>query len=171
MWIISFLPEWVFHLIFGVGIVGVVASFFLGMLPAIRQYKLPLQIISILTLVLGVYLEGGLADYKEWEARVKEMEAKIAVAEEKANTKNVEIQEKVVTQTKIVREKGKEVVKYLDRYNDREVLKEVPGPERVRVEEVIKYVEKCPIPQELVDIHNQASTLNKASTKSEGEKK
>jgi flagellar biosynthesis component FlhA len=171
MWIISFLPEWVFHLIFGLGILGVIASFFLGMIPVIKQYKLPLQIISILTLMLGVYLQGGLADYKEWEAKVKEMEAKIAVAEEQAKGKNVEIQEKVVTQTKVVREKGKDIVKYIDRYNDREVLKEIPGPERVRVEEVIKYVEKCPIPKEIVDIHNQAATLNKSATKPEGEKK
>lgn len=171
MWIISFLPEWVFHLIFGIGLIGVVTGFFLGFIPFVKQYKLPIQIVSILVLVLGVYLQGGLADYKEWEAKVKELEAKVAVAEEKAKTKNVEIQEKVVTQTKIVREKGKEVVKYIDRYNDREILKEIPGPERVRVEEVIKYVERCPVPQEIVDIHNQAATLNKAATKNEGEKK
>ena len=171
MWIISFLPEWVFHLIFGLGILGVIASFFLGAIPVIKQYKLPLQIISILTLMLGVYLEGGLADYKEWDAKVKEMEAKIAVAEEKAKTKNVEIQEKVVTQTKVVREKGNDIIKYIDRYNDREVVKEIPGPERVKVEEVIKYVERCPVPQGILDIHNQAATLNKSATKPEGEKK
>jgi len=83
MWIISILPEWAFHLILTVGIIGTVAGFALGMIPAIKQYKIPIQVISLLVLSLGLYLEGGLADYKEWEARVKEMEAKVAVAEEK----------------------------------------------------------------------------------------
>lgn len=145
MWIISFLPEWVFHLIFGLGVVGVIVGFFMGFIPFVRQYKLPIQIISLLTLVLGVYLEGGLADYKEWDAKVKEMEAKVAVAEEKAKTKNVEIQEKVVTQTKVIREKGKDIIKYIDR-------------EVVKNEEVVKYIERCPsIPASIIEEHNKAA--------------
>lgn len=150
MWIITVLPEWAFHLLFSVGIIGTIVGFFLGMIPAIKQYKLPIQIISLLVLTLGVYLEGSLADYKEWEARVKEMEAKVAVAEEKANTKNVEVQEKIVTQTKVIREKGKEIIKYIDK-------------EVVKTEEIIKYVENCPVPKAIIDIHNDAAVLNKAA--------
>ena len=152
MWILSILPEWAFHLILTVGIIGTVAGFALGMIPAIRQYKLPIQVISLLVLSLGLYLEGGLADYKTWEARVKEMEAKVAVAEEKANTKNVEVQEKIVTQTKVIREKGKDIIKYIDK-------------EVIKTEEVIKYIEMCPVPKAIIDIHNDAATsiLNKAA--------
>jgi len=150
MWIITVLPEWAFHLLLSAGIIGTVAGFFLGMIPAIKQYKLPIQVISLLVLVLGVYLEGGLADYKEWEARVKEMEAKVAVAEEKAKTTNVEVQEKIVTQTKVIREKGKEIIKYIDK-------------EVVKTEEVIKYVENCPVPKGIIDVHNEAAAMNKAA--------
>ena len=150
MWILSILPEWAFHLILSVGILGTIAGFALGMIPAIRQYKLPIQVISLLVLSLGLYLEGGLADYKEWEARVKEMEAKVALAEEKANTKNVEVQEKIVTQTKVIREKGKDIIKYIDK-------------EVIKTEEVIKYVENCPVPKAIIDIHNDAAILNKAA--------
>jgi hypothetical protein len=150
MWIISILPEWAFHLILSAGIIGTVAGFALGMIPAIRQYKIPIQVISLLVLSLGLYLEGGLADYKEWEARVKEMEAKVAVAEEKAKTVNVEVQEKIVTQTKVIREKGKDIIKYIDK-------------EVVKTEEVIKYVENCPVPKAIIDIHNDAAILNKAA--------
>ena len=39
------------------------------------------------------------------------------------------------------------------------VLKEIPGPERIRVEEVIKYVERCPVPAELLDAHNRAAAI------------
>lgn len=145
MWIISFLPEWVFHLIFGLGVVGVIAGFFLGFIPFIRQYKLPIQIVSLLTLVLGVYLEGGLADHKEWEAKVKEIEAKLAVAEEKSKNTNTQVQEKVVEKTKVIREKGKDIIKYIDR-------------EVVKNEEVVKYIERCPnIPAAIIEEHNKAA--------------
>ena len=53
--------------------------------------------------------------------------------------------------------------KYIDRYKDREVIKTLPGEERVRVEEVIKYVENCPVPKELLDIHNNAARMNKST--------
>ena len=77
--------------------------------------------------------------------------------------KNVEIQEKVVEKTKVIREKGKDIIKYVDRWNTKEVIKE--GPERIRREEVIKYIENCPVPKEIIDLHNQATELNKAATK------
>jgi hypothetical protein len=168
MWILSILPEAAIHIIFGLGILGTIAGFVLGFIPFVKTYKLAIQIISLLVLVLGVYLEGGLADYKEWELKVKEMEAKIAQAETKSSEKNVEIQEKIVEKTKIVKEKGRDIIKYVDKWNTKEVIKEVEGPERIKREEVIKYIENCPVPKEMIDIHNQAATLNKAI---EGEKK
>jgi hypothetical protein len=155
MWILSILPEAAIHTIFGLGILGTIAGFVLGFIPFIKAYKLAIQIISILVLVLGVYLEGGLADYKEWELKVKEMEAKVAQAETKSANTNIEIQEKVVEKTKVIREKGRDIIKYIDK-------------EIVKKEEVIKYIEHCPVPKEIIDLHNQAATLNKAA---EGEKK
>jgi hypothetical protein len=163
MWILSILPEAAIHTIFGLGILGTIAGFVLGFIPFIKTYKLAIQVISIFVLVLGVYLEGGLADYKEWELKVKEMEAKVAQAEAQSANKNVEIQEKIVENTKVIREKGRDIIKYVDRWNTKEVVKEVEGPERVRREEVIKYIENCPVPKEMINIHNQAAELNKAA--------
>jgi hypothetical protein len=163
MWILSILPEAAIHIIFGLGILGTIAGFALGFVPFVKSYKLAIQIISLLLLVLGVYLEGGLADNKEWQLKVKEMEAKIAQAETKSSEKNVEIQEKIVETTKVIREKGKDIIKYVDRWNTKEVIKEVEGPERIRREEVIRYVENCPVPKEFIDLHNQATELNKAA--------
>ena len=154
MWVISFLPNWVFHLILSLGIIGTIAGFVLGFIPFVKQYKLPIQLISLLLLSLGLYLEGGLADYKEWEAKVKELEAKMLIAEEKSKVKNIEIQEKVVTKTRIVREQAQKQIEYIDR-----VIKEK--------EEVKVFIEHCPIPKDIIDEHNKAA-LNKAS---EGSKK
>jgi hypothetical protein len=165
MWILSILPDAAIHIIFGLGILGTIAGFVLGFIPFVKTYQFAIQICSIIVLVFGVYLEGGLADYKEWELRVKEMEAKVAQAEAQSANKNVEIQEKVVEKTKVIREKGRDIIKYVDRWNTKEVIKEVEGPERIRREEVIKYIENCPVPKEMINIHNQATELNKAATK------
>ena len=165
MWILTILPEAAIHIIFGLGILGTIAGFVLGFIPFVKTYKLAIQVISLLVLVFGVYLEGGLADYKEWQLKVAEMEAKVAKAEAEAANKNVEIQEKIVEKTKVVREKGRDIIKYVDRWNTKEVIKEVEGPERIRREEVIKYIENCPIPKEMIDIHNQATELNKGVKK------
>ena len=152
MWILSILPDAAIHIIFGLGILGTLAGFVLGFIPFVKTYQFAIQICSIIVLVFGVYLEGGLADYKEWELRVKEMEAKVAQAEAQSANKNVEIQEKIVEKTKVIREKGRDIIKYVDK----EVIKK---------EEIIKYVENCPVPKEIIDLHNQATELNKAATK------
>ena len=150
MWILSILPDAAIHIIFGLGILGTIAGFVLGFIPLFKTYKFAIQVCSIIVLVLGVYLEGGLADYKEWELRVKEMEAKVAQSQVDSANKNVEIQEKIVEKTKVIREKGQEIIKYIDK-------------EVVKKEEVIKYVETCPVPKDVID------TLNKAAEK--GDKK
>ena len=152
MWILSILPDAAIHIIFGLGILGTIAGFVLGFLVFLRPYRLAVQICSLLLLTFGVYLEGGLADYKEWELRVAEMEAKVAQAEAQSANKNTEIQEKIVEKTKVIREKGRDVIKYIDK-------------EVVKKEEVIKYIENCPVPKEIIDLHNQATELNKAATK------
>jgi len=152
MWILSILPDAIIHIIFILGILGTIAGFVLGFIPFVKTYQFAIQICSIVILVFGVYLEGGLADYKEWELKVAEMEAKMAQAEAKSANTNIEIQEKIVEKTKVIREKGKDIVKYIDK-------------EVVKKEEVIKYIENCPVPKEIIDLHNQATELNKAATK------
>ena len=146
MWILSILPDAAIHIIFGLGILGTIAGFVLGFIPFVKTYQFAIQICSIIVLVFGVYLEGGLADYKEWELRVKEMEAKVAKAEAESANKNIEIQEKIVEKTKIIREKGKDIIKYIDK----EVIKK---------EEVIKYIENCPVPKDVIDTLNKAASM------------
>ena len=165
MWIFSVFGDIVIHGIFLAGVLFTLAGFVLGFIPFISKYKIPLQIVGLLTLVFGAYLEGGLADNKLWEAKVKEVEAQVAKAEAEAANANTQLQAKLNEQKQVIKEKGDTIIKYVDRYKDREVLKEVQGPERVKIEEVIKYVENCPVPKELLDIHNQAATLNKKADK------
>ena len=110
MWIIDFLPTWIFYATLVLGIVGIGLSYFLGAIPIINNYKLPLQIVSIFTAVISVWYIGGNTVEEKWLARVKELELKVAEAEVKSGKVNTVIQEKVVTKIKVVKEKV-EVVK------------------------------------------------------------
>lgn len=161
MFIFTILPDWVIHLIFGIGLLGVIAGFVLGFVPFIKQYIIPIKIISLIIFAFGLYLEGGLADNKEWELKVKEVEAKVAKAEAEAARLNTELQSAMTNKDGAIKSKGDTIIKYVDRYKDRTILQTIEGPERVRVEEVIKYVESCPIPKEFIEIHNNAAKLNK----------
>jgi hypothetical protein len=159
MWIFTVLPEFFIHLIFGIGLFGLVFTFFIGLIPLLRNYKLPIQILMTLVFVIGVYLEGSLASEKQWQQRVDQVKAELAIAQAKSSEKNVVIEEKVVTRTKIVKEKGDDIIKYIDRLVTEKI--EVPGPEREKLIEITKYIENCPIPQEFIDLHNKAANLNK----------
>ena len=144
MWIISFLPDWSFHLALAAGIVGVIVGFFLSMIPSIKMYAMAIRVISLLVLSLALYLEGGLADYNAWQLKVKEVEAKLAEAEAQSAKENTKIVEKVVTKTQIIRTRGNDIIKYVDR-------------------EIVKYDEKfakggeCELPKEFIKALNDAA--------------
>jgi len=163
MWIISVLPEIAIHAILTIGILGLIAGFVLGFIPVIKQYKLPIQIISILVFALGLYLEGGLADNKEWQLKVKELEAKLAKAEAEGAKKNIEIETKIVEKVRIVKEKGDKQVEYITKVEKGDTLtieKDMSEEERkkfqMQVAELRKSIESCTIPQLIIDEHNKA---------------
>jgi len=149
-WMLSLLPDWFWHVVTITGAIALIASWFLKRIPFISQYNIPLKIIGFVVLLLGIWMEGGVANEAKWQAKVAELEAKLKVAEEQANNKNVEIQERVVEKTKIIKEKGKDIVTYIDR-------------EVVKKEEIVKYIEQCPVPKEIIDLHNTATEMNKAA--------
>jgi hypothetical protein len=158
-WMISLLPDavlsWFYWAIIVVGITGVIAGWLGKWIPFYGNYVKILQPIGIVLLVLGVWLRGGYDVEMAWRAKVADVEAKIAMAEKKSKETNTVIEQQVVEKTKVI--KGK--TEYITQYIDREVVKN---------QEIIKYIEKCPVPKEIIDIHNQATEINKAA---EGAKK
>lgn len=137
MWIIDWLPTFVVHMITLAGLAGVVVSFLVGsLIPA--QYRLVAQVASVLVFAFGLYIEGGLSNEDKWQARVKEMEAKVAQAEAESAKANTKIVEKVVKKLEIVKVRGDDIVKYVDR-------------------EVAKYDSQCVIPKEFIKAHNDAA--------------
>ena len=84
------------------------------------QYKLPAEIVGILVLLAGVYLSGGYGVEMAWRDKVRVLEEKVKAAESKSQEVKVQIQEKIVYKTKVVKEK--ETV-YIDKI--KEIAKEV----------------------------------------------
>ena len=158
-WAFSLIPDailnWVYWAIIAVGITGVLAGWIGRFIPFYGNYVKILQPIGIVLLVLGVWLRGGYDTEMAWRAKVAEAEARVAVAEQQSKETNTVIEQKIVEKTKVI--KGK--TEYITQYLDREVVKK---------EEIIKYIEQCPVPKEIIDLHNQATELNKAA---EGTKK
>jgi hypothetical protein len=150
------------------GIISFILAFFvlhkiLNKIPGLSKYALAFQIISAILLASGIYFKGGYTTEMMWRDRVKELEAKVAAAETESKQENIVVQEKIVKQKEYIKGKTEYITKYIDKIETKEIVKEVQGPERVRIEEVIKYIESCPVPKELIDVHNDAAKLNKAA--------
>jgi 4-hydroxyphenylpyruvate dioxygenase-like putative hemolysin len=84
----------------------------------------------------------------EWRERVAEMEQKVAEAQAESQKVNETVKTRVVTKTQVIRTRGENIVKYVDR-------------------EVIKYDTKfapggqCELPREFVKAINDAAEAPK----------
>jgi hypothetical protein len=146
MWILQWLPDWIFYAILAIGLIGFLVTYLLKFIPipGLYVYKTPIQIISLIMIVVGVYMSGSIANEEAWQARVKELEAKIAAAQVESEKENVKIVEKVVTKQKVIKEKGDEVIKYIEKEVVKYDTKFLPGGE-------------CEIPKEFVKSLNEAA--------------
>jgi putative cell wall-binding protein len=149
-WMLGLIPEWVWTTVLVGSIAGILAALLLKRIPFISQYRFPIQAISVASLLVSIWFISANSTNAVWEAKIKDLEAKVKQAEEAANTKNVEIQEKIVTKTKVIKEKGKTQIEYVDRVVTQD-------------KEVIKYIEQCPVPKAIIDAHNAAAEMNKAA--------
>lgn len=160
-WMLGFLPQWLWNALLIVGVLGLLAAWVLKFVPFVSTYRLPIQVASVLITVVSVWFLGAAANEEKWQAEIKRLEAAVKKGEEDARTLNDQLTHEIEEKKKLAEQKNKEIIKYIDRWNTREILKEVQGPERVRIEEVIKYIENCPVPKEFIDLHNQATKGNK----------
>jgi len=110
MWLLSFLPVYVFHLLTLIGVVGVIAC----LLPI--PYKSIVQIISVIVLSFSLYMEGGISNQAEWEAKVAQVKLDMAVKETKSAQVTTKIVTKYIKQIQIVKEKGDVIIKQIPMY-------------------------------------------------------
>ena len=144
MWALYFLPTWYVHVIQLEALAIIISSMFLKIIPFVSTYYIPIRIIGVVLLFFGIFFEGGLYVNQEWAAKIREMEEKIAVAEEKSKQENVKIVEKIVVKQKVIKEKGDEVIKFIDKEVIKYDVKFAPGGQ-------------CEIPKEFVEAVNKAA--------------
>lgn len=138
MWILSFIPDIVIHLAAIAGAFAlIVITFFDHVIPL--MYRLPVKLGAIALLVIALFLEGANYNNNAWIARVQEMEAKVAIAEQQAKEANDKLDKASADKVAKIKEKQVVVKQYIDR-------------------EIVKYNGTCVIPKEFVEIHNKAAT-------------
>ena len=150
MWILKWLPIWIFYAVLSVGLIGLAVTYLLKYIPipAIYIYKTPIQLASVALIVLGTYMSGAISNEEAWLARVKELEAKVQAAQVESEKENIKIETKIVTKTQVIKERGEEIIKYVDKEIVKYDTKFLPGGE-------------CEIPKEFIVLHNKAAEAPK----------
>ena len=104
----AFLPDWLIsyfvHIVFLAGVIGTLVGTFLKKIPFVNQYGMIIKSVSVVLLIVGLYLEGGLQTEKAWRNKVAEYEQRIEAAQIASNEANVIIEERVVETVKIIKE-------------------------------------------------------------------
>ena len=142
MWMLSFVPDALLYaVVIGIMFTGIALyalSFITRVLPPLIPYSGIIRILGTILTVVGIYFFGSYSTEMEWRAKVTELEAKVALAEQQSADANNKIQTVV-----------KEKIKY---------VKET----QVVIQEHIKTVEAkldsmCKVAPEAVDILNEAA--------------
>jgi hypothetical protein len=106
MWLLSFVPDSWLHLavlaVLASGVGMYVLSLFVNFIPPLKIYKTPIQLIGSLLAIAGVYFYGSYATEMEWRDKVKEAEAKVAIAEAKSQEVNTVIKKIYVDKVKVI---------------------------------------------------------------------
>ena len=146
IWLLSFLPDFIFHLIVIVAILGLLAATFFSFIPFVSTYTSPIKIVSIVLLVIGVWLEGGISNNNAWLAKVKELEFQVAKAEAKSNEANTLLTSQLAA-------KNKEIAK-------------VQSELKIRIKEMANTIDaECKVPPIAINILNEAARGPKGGKK------
>jgi len=140
MSMIQFLPDWIFYVIFAIGVLGFLVTFLLKFIPLL--YRTPIQLVSVLLIAFGVYMFGAIANEQAWKDKVAKLEKEYAELQVKSEKVNTEVVTKYITKREIIHQKGEEQIRYIDR-------------------EIVKYNEVCKLPKEIITLHNDAAKVTK----------
>ena len=168
MWILHLLPDSLIlfftYCLIGAGAAGLAASWLITFIPFLNIHRTWIQLVSILLLVSGIYWYGGYSNEMSWRERVAEIEAKVRKAEEKSQQINNEVETRVVEKTKLIREKGKTQIEYINRLVEGktvEIVKDMSEQERqellAKQQELQDALKNCPVPRIIVEEHNKAA--------------
>lgn len=138
MSILSWLPDFVFHIIFLVGVLAIIAGYFLDMIPFISNNAKLIQVLGIVVTVVGVWFEGGISRDHYYQEKILELKQKIAEAEVRAEQLNAKLTEILL--------------------KNQQLTHDVADANRKRLAaESAQLNQQCTINQNIVDIINDAA--------------
>jgi hypothetical protein len=109
MWIVNFLPDWIFHLLLIVGLLGIVASIVLDSIPFISTNAKAIQLASGIVLGIAIFFEGAISNNDTWKSRAAALEKKVAQAEVKSAEANGALVSKLAQKEKEIAAKQTEL--------------------------------------------------------------
>lgn len=86
------IPQGFFHSLIIIGSIGLVASYLVKFIPFIYRYLVPLQILSVLLLIVGVYYSGVTANEAKWQEQARKLKNDVLIAEERARSISAKIE-------------------------------------------------------------------------------
>lgn len=133
MFLLSFIPDWFFYSFIAIGFVALLLSKFIPLF-----YRSLVQIAAVVLIGIGLFMSGAIHNENEWKLKISKLEKDLAEANAKAAVENVKIVEKVVVKKEYYKTKGQDIIQYIDR-------------------EVVKYNDRCEIPEAFVESHDKAA--------------
>lgn len=118
MFLLSFLPDWIFYILLLLSGVGLFLSSFLTKLPFISTYAKPIQIGSVIGLIFSVYMCGGIANEEGWQKKVLEQQAEIAKLKQQEAEVTTKVVTKYIDKVTVVKETNNEIAKYITTASD-----------------------------------------------------
>jgi uncharacterized membrane protein len=137
-WILEIFPHWLWWLLLLTGVSGYLLASFV----TLKSYNLLLKIVSGVVVSVVIFIMGLLYADGVWQQAAQDLQQQVKVAEAKSQVVNTVVEERVVTKTQVVRQRGASTVEYI-------------------VREVVKHDPTCVVPAEFVTAHNRAAEAPK----------
>jgi len=135
--ILIWLPDFIWHLMVFVGVIGLFASQLLSTIPFvsayITKYTTPIKALSVIVLLIGVYMEGAISYQSYWDVKVKDAQINAAKQETKAAEATIEVITKYVDRVKIVKEKSDVIIREVPKYITKEIDANCAIPDSIRM--------------------------------------
>ena len=138
-WMLQLIPDsiftWITYLLFAAGVLLYIASKLITIIPLMGRYRLPAELIAIVSLVVGAYFGGQLS----YRSAIADLKAKVAVAEQQSRDANVALEKK--TQEHITELRNAKNA-------NKTIIKEIAGRQ---------IDSQCALPRSAVSLHDSAS--------------
>ena len=119
MFLLTWLPQWIFYILIPSGVTGLLFSFTIGKLLPL-QYQLLIKFTSAGILAFGLFMVGAISNEDSWQLKIAELKTEIAKKELAAAEVTHEVITQYVDRVKIVEGKTHEIIKKVPVYITKE---------------------------------------------------